>query len=471
MPPLIVGVRLVCQKGFDRNEPVCFGMDGTSPRPEVMIMKPVFLKAGVPLVLSLAGFVCARIMWRRSSRTQSKASLSQDQAKENDSDTEDGGYDEHESSRSLNSTCTDSIEYEERLAVNLESLIGSTSRVWEGEEILALRSTVRDLQERELNLEMQFLRYCNLKERESVLMEIGHALRLGMSQLELLDREVSHMEEENKRIADMAAEYFKVMEELHYWKSHSERLLRKVQKLLRKVKQQARVLRENDLRIEQREGEILKIQRALELKTNDVKRMEGEIDGLRAMLDRSEQEKNELLIELSIAKTSAPPLSQSGVEATSTEDCSRLLKEIEQLRTERAAEEKELIHLRWSNACLRHELMKSPHVDEQNMAKGHSSELALTVSTNLEDYDCEDGLKRSNSANGGYSSYAGTSNHVHSKKAKILRKLKKWVEGNDKTNAKEAEKAKHEVGCLVRHSIADDAEEEQMARARSCSST
>ncbi|XP_030534303.2 protein CHUP1, chloroplastic isoform X1 [Rhodamnia argentea] len=468
-------LRSIClPKRFDRNEPVCFRMDGASPKPEVTIMKPVLLKAGVPLVLSMVGFVCARIMWRRASGMQSKSSSSQDQVNVNDSDGEDGGFDEHSSSRSLNFTCADLTEDEERVVANPQSLIGvwnQSTRDCEGEEMLALTSTVRDLQERELKLEMQFLRYCNLKERESALMEIGNALLLGMSRLELLDREVSHMEEESKRMADMAAEYFKVMEELHYWKSQNERIHRKVRKLLRKVKQQSRVLRENDLRIEERERETLKIQRALELKTNDVEGMEGEIDGLRAMLDRSEWDKDELRIELSLAQTSAPPLSKSQAEATLTEDCSRLLKEVEQLRTERAVEEKELVYLRWSKACLRHELTKNHHVHEQDMVKGHSSELALADSTIIKDCDNKNGLKRSNSENGGYSSCAGTGDRVQSKKAKILHKLKKWVEGNDRTNAKEAEKAKHKVGCFVRHSVSDDAEEEHTVRARgSCSS-
>ncbi|KAI3433974.1 uncharacterized protein J3R85_006952 [Psidium guajava] len=444
-------------------------MDGASPKPEVMIMKAVFLKAGVPLVLSMAGFICARIFWRRGSSPRSKSS--REQVNANASDGED---DEHESSRSSNFTCADLTEDEEPLVANPRSLIGvwnQSTRDCEGEEMLALTSTVRDLQERELKLEMQFLRYCDFMERESALTEIGHALRLGMSRLELLDGEVSHMEEESKWMADMAAEYFNVMEELHYWKSQNERLHRKAKKLLRKVKQQSRVLRENDVRIEERERETLKIQRALESKTNDVERMEGEIDGLRAMLDRSERDKHELRIELSLARTSALPLSKGKAEATSTEDCNRLLKELEQLRTERAAEEKELIYLRWSNACLRHESTKNHHVHEQDVVKGHSSGSALAVSTNMEDCDYENGLKRSNSANGGHSSCEGTGNRVQSKKVKILHKLKKWVEGNDRTIAKEDEKAKPEVGCFVRHSGSDDAEEEHTARARrSCSS-
>ncbi|KAI3433973.1 Peptidylprolyl isomerase [Psidium guajava] len=392
-------------------------MDGASPKPEIMIMKPVFLKAGVPLFLSMAGFICARILWRRGSTMQSKSS--RDQANVNDSDGEDGGYDEYQSSPSLYFTCTDLTEDEERPATNPRCLIGvwnQSTRDCEGEEMLALTSSVRDLQERELKLEMQFLRYFNLKERESALMETGHALRLGMSRLELLDREVSHMEEEGKRMANMAAEYFKVMEELHYWTPQNERLHRKAKKLLRKVKQQSRVLRENDLRIEKREMETLKTQRALELKRNDVERMEGEIDGLKAMLDRSERDKHELRIELSLAQTSAPPLSKSKEEATSTE-------------------------------------------------------LALAVSTNIEDCDDENRLKRPNSANGGCSSCAGSANHVQPKKVKILHKLKKWVERNDRTNAKEAEKAKHEVGFFVRHSGSDHAEEEHTARARRSSSS
>lgn len=41
-----------------------------------------------------------------------------------------------------------------------------------------------------------------------------------------------------------------------------------------------------------------------------------------------------------------------------------LEKEIEQLQKDRAAELKELVYLQWSNACLRHELMRNQAQEE-----------------------------------------------------------------------------------------------------------
>lgn len=50
---------------------------------------------------------------------------------------------------------------------------------------------------------------------------------------------------------------------------------------------------------------------------------------------------------------------QTEGEGVKIKDYTGLEKELENLKKDRAAEIKELIYLRWSNACLRHELMRN----------------------------------------------------------------------------------------------------------------
>ena len=98
---------------------------------------------------------------------------------------------------------------------------------------------------------------------------------------------------------------------------------------------------------------------------------------------------------------------------------------------DRATEVEELIYLRWSNACLRHELA--------NMVLGH----------------CENG----------YGEQASTC----SKRKKFVQRLKKWVEGSEKGKGNLDGKVRHEIKCFGRHSVSDDKEEHAQGR-RSCSS-
>ncbi|KAL0374975.1 UNVERIFIED_CONTAM: hypothetical protein Sradi_3413200 [Sesamum radiatum] len=105
---------------------------------EVVIMKPVLLKAGIPLAISLAGFVVARIVARKSC-TLPTASSGSSQRQDTGSSVEDD--------RALEpSVVDDSCELQE--------------------VILGLRSRIEEMQDRELQLEKRFLRYQDLKDQE-----------------------------------------------------------------------------------------------------------------------------------------------------------------------------------------------------------------------------------------------------------------------------------------------------------------
>lgn len=147
------------------------------------------------------------------------------------------------------------------------------------------------------------------------------------------------------------------------------------------------------------------------------------------------------------------------------EDYRQLLSECEQLQKDRAAEVKELIYLRWTNACLKHELMRNQAQQEQNQEKNRIVE--FVGGGGIGDYGIEqrlDGLVMEhvepcyNAANG-------------SKRSKLLKKIKRWVDGSEKMKCKFDDNEKHEIKCFGRHAVCYEAEEEHTVLARkSCSS-
>lgn len=149
------------------------------------------------------------------------------------------------------------------------------------------------------------------------------------------------------------------------------------------------------------------------------------------------------------------------------EDYKKLANEVEQLQQDKAAEVKEQIYLRWSNACLRRELIKNNH---QNHNENHLEldfEGHLEIETNGSKQDLDDCmiLEHNNENCFGFANTEQTC----SKRSKLLKKLRRWVEGNHKGKEKLEEKESNEVKCFKTQSVSDESEENFQAR-RSCSS-
>lgn len=162
-------------------------------------------------------------------------------------------------------------------------------------------------------------------------------------------------------------------------------------------------------------------------------------------------------------------------ERIKIEDYTRLSEELEQLQKDHADEHKELIYLRWINACLRHQLMRNNAQQEQNDEEKNSRlEIDSEGSVEIGNYGLENELAAG----------MALDHNVHEpcfdivtsdqalKRCKLFRRLKRWVEGSDhKEKGRLDQKEKHEeaVKCFGRHSVSDDAEENHHTR-RSCSS-
>lgn len=261
-----------------------------------VMFKSGLLKAGIPIAVSVAGFIFARIMAQKSYPKES-SSFESDQVSSLSLETNSRDFRDEDSFDSLGCTCVLSME---------ESPDIRDYKPEMEQEISRLRSRLEDLQKRESELEMEFISYCDLKEKESALMEQRNILLLEITRVEFMDKEVSSMEAERQRLKELAGEYSKVLEQLKHMKSEYELLQREVKMLLTKANVQACIIREQDLKLEAREAQVLRIHDELETRTKVTKTMEDEIGELRVILDQLQDEKTRLLEKLELKEKVTP---------------------------------------------------------------------------------------------------------------------------------------------------------------------
>ncbi|WVZ07173.1 hypothetical protein V8G54_020519 [Vigna mungo] len=426
-------------------------MENSTSKHEVL--KPVILKAGVPLAVSFAGFVYA---WFVAKKSLSKtSSLSPNGASSHENDFHhDPSYEEscHSHSHSHSLSC---MEDEGNSTTLDESVVAESSLIpdipYLEEEINGLRCRIEGMQMKELALRLQFDRYCGLKEQEMVVGEIKNMLSLETARVDFLDREISSMETQNRRLESFVAQYLRVVEQIERLKSENRMLRRKFQKLTRKSKAQTRVAKEQALKIKMEEEEILRSRDALKTKVDVIGKLEDNMEELQRDLDQLQNEKNELLKKLDTAEKSHASKIEGG--DISREEYKQVVDELEQMKKERADEAKELIYLRWTNACLRHDLMR-PHEQQQDQDKIHSG-LEFGRNDVVIHYDSEHELHSDPSFDEHRSGH-DHSDSGSSKRTKLLERLKRWVEGSEKAR--------------VRHSVSKGTDENLVPRRKSCSS-
>ncbi|KAL2250701.1 UNVERIFIED_CONTAM: Protein CHUP1, chloroplastic [Sesamum indicum] len=394
-------------------------------------MKPVLLIAGIPLAISLAGFIVARIAARKSCfRLTASSALSQRQ----------------ETASRVEDDCA------------LESSVVDDSCELQ-EEILGLRSRIEEMQDRELQLEKRFLRYQDLKDQETVLMELQNKLMLEINRVEFMGREILVLEADNQRFDAAVVEYLRVLRLLEFSKTENGQLSKRVEKLSRRTKQQSWILRKQILQIMSKETEISRNRKELEAKADCIRLLENEIKKLKLNTEQLEGKKNELSDKLRAAEESA--ISKVEEDMVSRELCDQLACEVERLQRDEAAEVEELIYLRWCNACLRHELMRR-NQEQERKEDDRQMENNLGGIVEIEDLGSDNEVSRSIVGHG--DSYFGfmNRNQAHSRRRKLLAKFKRWVEGS--------EKEKHGNKCFRRRSASDGVEEMYLAARNSCSS-
>ncbi|KAL3642642.1 hypothetical protein CASFOL_013457 [Castilleja foliolosa] len=150
---------------------------------KMQIMKPIVVKAGIPLAVTLAGFIVAKIVARGSSPPATSSPPSKTQANVKKTDSCEILTDDHSQEKSCELH----------------------------EEILGLKCKIQDFQSRQWRLETRFLLYQESKEQEIALMELHHKFMLEINRVELLHREITLLESEKQRFDNIVSECLEIL--------------------------------------------------------------------------------------------------------------------------------------------------------------------------------------------------------------------------------------------------------------------
>ncbi|XP_021736497.1 protein CHUP1, chloroplastic-like [Chenopodium quinoa] len=399
------------------------------------MISPLIVKAGIPAALSIAAYVCARIMSKQSSNLIPSPS-----------DEETYRYD------SLNPTYDD--QYNEDDSSLHGQGVNSSSNL--EDKLLELGIHIENLQRRERDLMRQFVRYRGMKEKEFMLMEMKSKMMLEKARAEFLLKEMSFVQEESQRIGSFILEYIKIVQQLEESKKENGLLEMKARKLCKRARQRLKIIRELKMRIQAREEEVLNNQEEIQKKDDLIQELEDEINQMKEVVDHLQREKievsnNQLEIDENLCSSNPKNVEIEGVPK---EEHERVLQEIEQLQKDREAEVSELTYLKWTNACLRNELLRCHELnkgengnqaEEIESLEDHHSEID-------ENYGCNN---KALSVHNDHELCLSTNNGHPSRRRRFIRKVKKWVEGG-----KMDEKEKDEVKCFV-NKLCVSHEEEQ----------
>ncbi|XP_020202748.1 protein CHUP1, chloroplastic [Cajanus cajan] len=422
-------------------------------------LKPLILKGGVPLAASLAGLIYAWIIAKKTWSTK-VSSLPQNEC-------DDSPKTKHEESFNNLSFVEDEDSSSSVLSGSLVIHENNNNPCLEKEIITCLRTQVEGLQMRELALRLQFELYCEMKEQESLLAEVKNKLSLENDRVEILSKEISSIETETMRLESFVVQYTMVVEQLEYWKSQNRVLQRRVQKLVREVKAKSRLIKGQALKIKEKEEEILRNNDELQTRVSVINKLEDEVKELQRVLDQLEDEKNEVLKKLETAEEYASPLHKEKIHrkplkyylevesgGVSKEDYNKVLNELEEVKKERANEVEELVHLRSINACLREELVRYYEEHQEHVEVEFEGSLGVVQSES--EHELHHSLLEHHTG----------SAHGDSKRRKLLKRLKRWVEGGEKVRVKPEIK-----GIDEGHPVSDGSNKHVvLANSRFCSS-
>ncbi|KAI3997203.1 hypothetical protein MKX01_009047 [Papaver californicum] len=418
-------------------------------------MKPILLKAGIPIAFSFAGFILSMITARKTIHSTSSSSHTEDETGSDSSNSEQEKL--MTNTHLLNSLVSLQLQDRPRLE----------------EEMLGLKHLVSSFQNRELELERRFVRYCGLKEQELKVSQSQNLLELELAHVEFYRLMVEFIEGENKRFGDMVVEYLKIGGRLESANTKNCLLEMKVKKLLSASRKYGHVASKQAFTLRAREAEGSRNREDLEQRDNMIKDLESEILELKQILDRlenekstlieklelAELEKNSLTEKLELAEISASSIPKIEEVSTAEHQEDQLLTELEQLR-----------NLRWTN------LTKNQQQESHAKEEKHDP-LALNFNQKNEENDHNPGYDSDNysidTANGESSPHI-TTDMNHQRKPKLLKKLKRWMIGYEKTSKGYSpcneEGEDYQNKCFGRHSVSYEANEQHVAGRKSCSS-
>ncbi|XP_020228514.1 protein CHUP1, chloroplastic [Cajanus cajan] len=251
------------------------------------------------------------------------------------------------------------------------------------QEISQLRNMIRMLQDREQRLEVQLLEYCGLREQETAVMELQNRLKVSNIEVKMYNLKVKTLQSENWRLKEQVADNAKVLAELETAKAKVKLLDEKIRYEAEQNREQIITLQQNVARLQDQECKDVACDQDIQIKLQKLKDLEDEAEELRKSNLRLQIENSDLAGRLDSTQILANAfLDDPAVDAVKKEnECIkqenvRLMKEIEQLQSDRCSDLEELVYMRWINACLRYELRNHQAPPGKTIAKDLSRSLS-----------------------------------------------------------------------------------------------
>ncbi|CAL9211191.1 unnamed protein product [Musa hybrid cultivar] len=318
------------------------------------------------------------------------------------------------------------------------------------QEIASLRSLVCSLQENERSLELQLLEYYGMQEQAAAVRDLERQLQMSSTEARLSSLRIESLQSDNQRLEAQLADLPRVMNELESARA-TIRLLKK------KSRSDAKQAAERTASLHQR---ISQLQRQNNEETEGKLKRLAELEDEAAQLKLVNSSLTEQTSDLTRKLESAQASASSALEAQELQADAlakanflkvaneKLVKDIEQLKTEKAADVEELVYLRWVNACLRYELKnykqksaakdlsKSSSPESEEKPKLHMMEYADSgideKTSSFVDFDSEHSFSSQTSTEESEDAaieVISSTRHGSSKKMKFIGKLKKLVLG------------------------------------------
>ncbi|KAJ1385994.1 Peptidase S9A, N-terminal domain [Sesbania bispinosa] len=332
------------------------------------------------------------------------------------------------------------------------------------QEISQLRNMIRMLQDREQSLEVQLLEYCGLREQQTAAMELQNRLKISNMEVKMFSLKVKTLQSENQRLKEQVADHAKVQAELETAKAKVEMLSRKIKYEAEWNREQIITLQQKVAKLHDQECKDASCDQDIQIKLQKLKDLESEAEELRNSNLRLQIENSELAQRLDSTRILANAvLEDPEANAVKQEsECLRqenddLMKQIEQLQSDRCSDLEELVYMRWINACLRYELRNYQPPPGKTVAKDLSKSLSPTSEKKAKqlilEYACTDGpgsivefdLDQWSSSSsqasfltdsGEYDDFASVDNSSAARanttsQTKIFSKLRKLIQGKD----------------------------------------
>lgn len=268
-------------------------------RTKIELMKPVFLKAGIPIAISVAGFVLARFTFGR------KSSGLKDLENEFEFSSPPDLCNDQES-------CHDDLDIieDDRYLTNIHDMSSlDTSRAQNmqelEEQIVCLKGKVQDLEGREFELKIRFLHFLEMKDQEMELRELENCLSLEILKSEFLDRELLAMEAETKRFEGMVMDFLELARQLQISILESKVLYKIIRRLLSKAKEMSHVMQRKNKEIDDGQAEMSRNNEELSRRADKISVLENELLEMRHITEKQEEENTELVNKLNLAENSA----------------------------------------------------------------------------------------------------------------------------------------------------------------------